>query len=91
MVQLCPQCHIGRIQLGNAPFIATFRGRPLVLPDAPAYTCDYCDYMEFDADFLHDMRVILSSGRQHGGGAAARRNRSRLQPPNSAPPNSRLA
>jgi hypothetical protein len=46
--ELCPRCYIGRLQKGKAPFLALYRQRLLTVPVATSYTCDICDYREFD-------------------------------------------
>lgn len=46
--ELCPRCFVGRLQKGQATFITVYEGQLVTVPGAAAYTCDICDYREFD-------------------------------------------
>lgn len=46
--ELCPRCFVGRLQKGQATFITVLDGKLVTIPGALAYTCDICDYREFD-------------------------------------------
>jgi YgiT-type zinc finger domain-containing protein len=59
MSPICIQCRIGRIQPITAPYITSYKGQVSVLPAAPAYVCDVCDYMEYDAHFLGSFQELM--------------------------------
>jgi hypothetical protein len=46
--ELCPRCFVGRLQKGQAAFIAVYEGQLVTVPGAVAFTCDICNYREFD-------------------------------------------
>ncbi len=46
--ELCPRCFIGRLQKGHATFLAIYNDQLTAVPGAVAYTCDICDFQEFD-------------------------------------------
>jgi YgiT-type zinc finger domain-containing protein len=46
--ELCPRCFIGRLEAGKASFLALYEGQLLTVPNVTAYTCDICDYREYD-------------------------------------------
>lgn len=46
--ELCPRCFVGRLQKGEATFITVYEGQLVTIPGATAFTCDICDYREFD-------------------------------------------
>jgi YgiT-type zinc finger domain-containing protein len=46
--ELCPRCLIGRLRDGVATFSVLYQGELLVVPQVKAFTCDICDYREYD-------------------------------------------
>jgi YgiT-type zinc finger domain-containing protein len=74
MRDICYQCHFGRTKKVTATYVATHNGMPLVVPDVPAYSCDVCGAMEYDADILRELHHLL---RQH---KAAERNGNAARP-----------
>ena len=59
MHSVCRECHFGRIQATLAPFMATVAGKVLLIPNAPAYSCDWCGATEHDAHYLQDLQLLL--------------------------------
>ena len=59
MRTVCRACHFGRIQATLVPFMASFAGKMLLVPGAPAYSCDYCGATKHDASFLQDLQLLL--------------------------------
>lgn len=60
MSNICQQCHIGRIHPIRTVYCAPFGDQVLVRPNAPAFSCDVCGYLEYDAVFLRDFRRMLN-------------------------------
>ncbi|MBK6712775.1 MAG: hypothetical protein IPG51_20970 [Chloroflexi bacterium] len=58
-VQTCDLCRIGRCQPTKAPFIYWVDKYVMVLPNAPAYSCDICGQLQYDEDFLDSMDILL--------------------------------
>lgn len=68
----CEECGIGYYQPQSAPFLLPLGDRMMVIPDAPAYSCDVCGFRTFDEEFLHALHSLLAQaaatpGRQAGG------------------------
>ena len=55
----CQKCQIGRYHPTKAPFLHELNGQIMVLPDAPAITCDICGHTAYADDFLHRMEFLL--------------------------------
>lgn len=60
--ELCPRCYIGRLQKGKAPFLALYKQRLLTVPATTAYTCDICDYREFDDPVVERLMQMAEIG-----------------------------
>ncbi|MGD8821526.1 MAG: hypothetical protein PVG63_00355 [Anaerolineales bacterium] len=59
----CPECHVGRMQPTNAFLFIQREGRPLCVPDFPAWICDMCGLREYDHLALSELEVMLDSNR----------------------------
>lgn len=55
----CQKCQIGRYHTTKAPFLHELNGQIMVLPDAPAITCDICGHTAYTDGFLHRMEFLL--------------------------------
>jgi YgiT-type zinc finger domain-containing protein len=55
----CELCRIGRCQPIAAPYIYWVGKQVLVLPNAPAYLCDICGQLHYDAYFLNALDILL--------------------------------
>ncbi len=55
----CQHCRIGHYQSIQVPYIQWHNGRILVMPHAPASSCDVCGYMEYDAAFIYKLDYLL--------------------------------
>lgn len=44
----CPRCQIGTMQPTTATYTAMYRGSLLSIPNIPAWTCDICQYTEYE-------------------------------------------
>jgi len=56
----CQHCRIGHYELVTAPYVQWLDGRILVIPDAPAFSCDICGQMEYDYEFMIQLQYLLS-------------------------------
>lgn len=55
----CQQCQIGHYHTTKAPFLHELNGQIMVLPDAPAFTCDICGHTGYADGFLHRMEYLI--------------------------------
>lgn len=44
----CPHCQIGRITQSQRPYLEMVNGHLFTIPKAICFTCDVCDFTEFD-------------------------------------------
>ncbi len=58
-VQSCEQCRIGHCLPTKAPYVYWIKKQVLVLPNAPAYCCDICGQLQYDASFLTMLEMLL--------------------------------
>lgn len=55
----CTHCHIGHYQSVQIPYVQWHDGQIMVIPDAPASSCDVCGYLEYDRGFLYKLDYLL--------------------------------
>jgi YgiT-type zinc finger domain-containing protein len=55
----CEQCRIGHYRSTKAAFIYWVDAQVLVMPNAPAYTCDICGQIQYEAAFLSKIDILL--------------------------------
>jgi len=55
----CEKCRIGHYHLTSAPYLRWLDDQIMVIPDSPAYACDICDNMVYDANFLDKLQMLL--------------------------------
>ncbi|MCA9907116.1 MAG: hypothetical protein KC519_00605 [Anaerolineae bacterium] len=70
----CPRCQIGHLHRSRAAFVTLYRGMPLSIPNMDSWTCDICQYQEFDYDALNHLEQITGqlTAAPEDGRAAAR-------------------
>ena len=56
----CEHCRIGHYEDIFSPYIQWLEGQIMVIPNAPAYSCDICGYMEYDPHFMQKLNQLLS-------------------------------
>lgn len=56
----CEYCHIGHYELTYSPYVLWHQGKIMVIPHAPAYSCDICGHMEYDDHFLQKLNRLLN-------------------------------
>lgn len=54
----CPRCQIGHLHQGKATFSVLYHGLLLTIQDMDAWTCDICQYREFDYDALSQVELL---------------------------------
>lgn len=60
--ELCPRCFVGRLQKGEATFLTVYEGQLVTVPGAVAFTCDICDYREFDDPMVEWVVELVGLG-----------------------------
>jgi hypothetical protein len=55
----CPRCQIGVLKPGLATYTSTVRGMFVSAPSMPAYTCDVCQFREFDEQALTYLDALV--------------------------------
>ncbi len=54
----CPRCQIGHLHRSQAAFVTLYREMPLSIPNMDSWTCDICQYQEFDYDAVYHLEQI---------------------------------
>lgn len=57
----CEFCRIGHYEDVVSPYIQWINGQIMVIPNAPAYSCDICGYMEYDFRFMQKLNHLLAN------------------------------
>lgn len=55
----CPNCQIGSCQPGLSTYTLVHEGMLVSLPDMPTWTCDICQYQEYDPERLRVLDILL--------------------------------
>lgn len=58
-MNVCPHCHIGRIQRQEVNYVCWLDGHMMLVPRTPAYVCDVCDNLEYDPEFMLGLRYLI--------------------------------
>lgn len=56
----CEDCGIGHYQPISTPYLLPLGKYMMVIPNAPAYSCDVCGYRSFDEAFLQAIHNMLA-------------------------------
>ncbi len=59
--EVCPHCYFGRIQPGKRSFAARTNGKPVMVPDFPAWICDVCGFTIYDPVSLTNLQRLLTN------------------------------
>lgn len=59
--EVCPHCYFGRIQPGKRSFAARTNGKPVMVPDFPAWICDVCGFTIYDPMSLLNLQRLLTN------------------------------
>lgn len=71
---ICPECRIGRCQPTTAPYMQWVGERMIMVPNAPAFTCDVCRYTYYEDAFLQRMEYLVEKLTQPVRPASAKRH-----------------
>lgn len=55
----CEACRIGHFQPVHAPYLQRIGSEMLIISDAPAYNCDICGKLIYDAEFMSQLDFLL--------------------------------
>jgi YgiT-type zinc finger domain-containing protein len=78
----CEYCHIGHYELAYSPYVHWYNGKIMIVPNAPAYSCDICGHMEYDATFLQKLNQLLNRFAEEGQSATGKYKRPAIIEPN---------
>jgi len=59
--EVCPHCYFGRIKPGKRSFAARTNGKPVMVPDFPAWICDVCGFTIYDPASLLNLQRLLTN------------------------------
>jgi len=59
--EVCPHCYFGRIKPGKRSFSARTDGKPVMVPDFPAWICDVCGFTIYDPTSLLNLQRLLTN------------------------------
>ncbi|HET7011610.1 MAG TPA: YgiT-type zinc finger protein [Anaerolineales bacterium] len=59
----CPECQVGALRPAHVSYFSSVSGRPVAVPDFPAWVCDVCGRREYDQAALAELRAMLESDR----------------------------
>ncbi len=63
---LCPCCQIGYCQPGTGTYLRMVGDKLASVPDMPAWTCDVCNYQEFDREEVMRLEMLLGQPDEPG-------------------------
>ena len=55
----CPQCQIGLLQSTETTYSGVHHGMFISMPNMPSWTCDICQYHEFDETALRQIEALV--------------------------------
>lgn len=67
-MNVCPHCHLGRLQRTAVSYVCWLDGHMMLVPRTPAYVCDVCNNLEYDPDFMVGVRYMIyqhEAGHNH--------------------------
>jgi YgiT-type zinc finger domain-containing protein len=64
--EVCPHCYFGRIKPGKRSFSARTNGKPVMVPDFPAWICDVCGFTIYDPTSLLNLQRLLTNPSKPG-------------------------
>jgi hypothetical protein len=59
---ICPCCQIGHCHPGRVTYVAMADDQPVIVPDVLAWTCDVCQYREYDREAIRQLESLLGQG-----------------------------
>ena len=64
--EVCPHCYFGRILPGKRTFSSRANGKPMMVPDFPAWICDVCGFTIYDPTSLLNLQRLLTNPAKSG-------------------------
>ena len=59
----CPRCQIGHCSPGKTTYTRLYNGKVISVPDMIVFTCDVCEYQEYDPEALINLQALLGKPR----------------------------
>ncbi|MBL8161012.1 MAG: hypothetical protein JNJ61_03435 [Anaerolineae bacterium] len=81
----CPCCHIGFCQPGNKTYMRVHGDLLLCIPDMTMWTCDICQYQEFDPERVKHLDALLGDSHAENGRGSAKLNAAETNEPTPEP------
>jgi len=60
-MQICPECHIGKITLRKVPYIQWYDAGSIIVDRIPALICENCGEKSYDIQALENLHRLLWS------------------------------
>lgn len=60
----CIDCQVGTMRFCHTLFFRIRDGRPICVPDFPAWVCDICGRREYDSSALAELQAVLETNRR---------------------------
>jgi hypothetical protein len=80
----CPLCLVGYCQPGTGTYLRVVGDILVSAPDMPAWTCDVCNYQEFEQEAV--LRLDMLLGQPDEPSSDSQRVSTKLQPPDTLAP-----
>jgi hypothetical protein len=55
----CPNCEIGQCHPSKHTFLGVYNGMFVSAPQIPFWTCDICQYQEFDREAIEKLETLI--------------------------------
>lgn len=81
----CPCCHIGFCQPGTKTYLRVQDGLLLAIPDMTLWTCDICQYQEFDPERVKQFDALLGESRAESGRGSTKLSAAETSEPTPEP------
>ncbi|GAB4569687.1 MAG: hypothetical protein Kow0077_02630 [Anaerolineae bacterium] len=57
--ELCPVCQVGRLQPRNVTYTQLYGQTLVSVPNTPAHVCDFCHAVEYDAEAVSRVELLV--------------------------------
>lgn len=62
----CNECQVGTLATSRITYMTRFGGRLLTVPNFPAWRCNVCGWVEYDASALEQLQAFLTPAMSLG-------------------------
>ncbi|HVO41571.1 MAG TPA: YgiT-type zinc finger protein [Aggregatilineales bacterium] len=59
---ICPNCHLGRIELKYVTFLSIYGGTLISAPNTPAWECNVCHERHIAPDAIQRIEALIGPG-----------------------------